>query len=329
MDSQRGGWYDVMERVRGTGEEWNRFVWHDRKAWWQQEQAILAYLILHGSLKEPGYLRLARESVAFYNAFFPDHDNGGVYFNVLASGVPFLVGTERLKGSHSMSGYHSFELCYLASVYTNLLIKKQPMDFYFKPQPGAFRDNILRVQPDILPPGSVRIEAVWINGDPYSDFDPVALTVKLPAKQEQHPLQQRPEWTGNPALSPAAERELKVRVRLAPTGAQFDAVLEIANGVAQLLLYGNLNDEAEPVFKAQMDKIVSAHPKRVILRVENLKALSKTSARALGFVFQKLDLDEDIYLVGANAGVKETLQSVKILEEFTIVESYNALQQAK
>ena len=329
MDSQRGGWYDVMERVRGTGEEWNRFVWHDRKAWWQQEQAILAYLILHGSLKDPGYLRLARESVAFYNAFFPDHDNGGVYFNVLASGVPFLVGTERLKGSHSMSGYHSFELCYLASVYTNLLIKKQPMDFYFKPQPGAFKDNILRVQPDILPPGSVRIEAVWINGDPYIDFDPEALTVKLPAMQEQHPLQQRPEWTGNPALSPAAERELKVRVRLAPTGSQFDAVLEISSGVAQLLLYGNLNDEAERVFKAQMDKIVSAHPKRVILRVEKLKALSKTSARALGFACQKLDLDEDIYLVGANAGVKETLKSVKILEEFTVVESYNALQQSK
>jgi hypothetical protein len=70
---------------------------------------------------------------------------------VLANGTPYLTGTERLKGSHSMSGYHSFELCYLAAVYTNLLIKKQPMDFYFKPQPGAFKDNVLRVQPDILP----------------------------------------------------------------------------------------------------------------------------------------------------------------------------------
>ena len=32
------------------GEEWHRFAWHDRKAWWQQEQAILAYLILAGTL---------------------------------------------------------------------------------------------------------------------------------------------------------------------------------------------------------------------------------------------------------------------------------------
>ena len=62
-----------------------------------------------------------------------------MYFNVLANGIPYLLGTERLKGSHSMSGYHSFELCYLAAVYTNLLITKQPMDLYFKPKPGALQ----------------------------------------------------------------------------------------------------------------------------------------------------------------------------------------------
>jgi mannose/cellobiose epimerase-like protein (N-acyl-D-glucosamine 2-epimerase family)/anti-anti-sigma regulatory factor len=328
MDMQRGGWYDVMEREHGKDEEWHRFVWHDRKAWWQQEQAILAYLILNGSLKAPEYLRLARESTAFYNAFFPDQDNGGVYFNVLASGTPFLTGTERLKGSHSMSGYHSFELCYLAATYTNLLIKKQPMDFYFKPQPGALKDNILRVQPDILPEGSVRIESVWINGDPYSEFDPLAMTVKLPPMRKEHPLSQRPGWTGNPALGSASERELKVRVRLVPTGTLSDTSLDITNGVAQLALYGNLNNEAEPAFKKQLDKVVSAHPRRVILRAENLQAISKTSARALGFACQKLDLDEEIYLVGANAGVKETLRSVDILEEFTAVDAFESIGRA-
>ncbi len=329
MDRQRGGWYDVIEREQTTGEQWNRFVWHDRKAWWQQEQAILAYLILHGSLKDSEYLRLARESAAFYNAFFPDHDNGGVYFNVLANGTPYLTGTERLKGSHSMSGYHSFELCYLAAVYTNLLVKKQPMNFYFKPQPGAFKDNILRVQPDILPQGSVRIEAVWINDEPCSDFDPVALTVNLPTMQGQHPLQQRPDWAGNPALSAAAERELKVRVRLVPIGTEFDCVLDSKNGVAQLTLYGNLKDEAEPQFKVQLDKIVAMQPKRLILRAEKLQSLSKTSARALGFACERLDLDEDIYLVGANADVKKTLQSVDVLEECTILDSFDAAQRAK
>jgi mannose/cellobiose epimerase-like protein (N-acyl-D-glucosamine 2-epimerase family) len=184
-DRQRGGWYDVVERTLAEGEEHHRFVWHDRKAWWQQEQAILAYLILTGCLHKEEYHRLARESAAFYNAFFLDHDDGAVFFNVLANGIPYLMGTERLKGSHSMSGYHSFELCYLAAVYTNLLITKQPMDLYFNPMPGGFKDNILRVSPDILPTGSIRIASCTIDGEYYSDFDAEGLTVKLPESKER------------------------------------------------------------------------------------------------------------------------------------------------
>jgi mannose/cellobiose epimerase-like protein (N-acyl-D-glucosamine 2-epimerase family) len=179
-DQQRGGWYDVMERLKAGDEELHRFAFHDRKAWWQQEQGILAFLILAGVLGDEDFRRIARESSAFYNAFFLDHDDGAVYFNVLANGVPYLVGTERFKGSHSMSGYHSFELAFLAQIYTNLLLTKQPLDLYFKPIPGAFKDNILRVQPDILPPGTVRIGGVWADGEPYHDFDADALTVMLP-----------------------------------------------------------------------------------------------------------------------------------------------------
>jgi len=185
-DQQRGGWFDVVERALGEGEKIHSFVWHDRKAWWQQEQSILAYYILAGILKEPEYHRLAREAAAFYNAWFLDTEAGGVYFNVLANGIPFLAGgNERGKGSHSMSAYHSTELCFLAAVYTNLLVTKQPMNFYFKPIPGGFPDNILRVSPDILPPGSIKIGSVEIDGQSYSDFDADKLFVKLPETKER------------------------------------------------------------------------------------------------------------------------------------------------
>lgn len=180
MDTQRGGWYDVVERVLQPGEKFHRHAFHDRKAWWQQEQGILAYLIMYGVFKDEEYKRLARESAAYYSAFFPDHDDGAIYFNTLANGLPYLLGNERLKGSHSMSGYHSTELCYLAAIYQNLLIFKRPMDFYFKPLPNGFKDNILRVSPDILPPGCISIESVEIDGEPHTDFDAAGLTVKLP-----------------------------------------------------------------------------------------------------------------------------------------------------
>lgn len=183
-DRQRGGWYDVVERALKTGGR-HQFVWHDRKAWWQQEQAILAYLILYGILGDKEYEKQAREAAAFYNAFFLDTDDGGVYFNVFSNGMPYLLGTERFKGSHSMSAYHSTELCYLSAVYINLLITKTPTYFYFKPYPGGFKDNILRVSPDILPPGSIYISEVFINDEPYTNFDANGLTVTLPVTDER------------------------------------------------------------------------------------------------------------------------------------------------
>ena len=186
MDKQRGGWYDMMERTKAPGENYHRFTWHDRKAWWQQEQAILANQILYGVQKDPLYLQLARESAAFYNTFFLDHDDGGIYFNVLANGMPYLLGTERLKGSHAMSGYHSIELAYLATIYTNLLHTNTPLTLYYKPLGKSQRNSdILRVAPDILPKNRVHISAVTMDGKTWDKYDTEELTVTLPETEER------------------------------------------------------------------------------------------------------------------------------------------------
>jgi len=179
-DRQRGGWYDVVQRMLADGQRRHRLVWHDRKAWWQQEQAILAYLVLAGSTGDPEFRRHGREAAAFYNTFFLDHDEGGIYFNVLADGHPYLLGTERLKGSHSMSMYHAAELAFLSTVYQRLLLGGGPLTLWFRPRPDGFADRVLRVAPDALPPGRARLEWVEVDGRPYADFDPVAMTVRLP-----------------------------------------------------------------------------------------------------------------------------------------------------
>jgi hypothetical protein len=59
------------------------------------------------------------------------------------------------------------------------------MDFYFKPIPGSFPNDTLRVSPDILPPGSIKIESVEIDGEAYSKFNADKLTVKLPNTKER------------------------------------------------------------------------------------------------------------------------------------------------
>lgn len=324
MDRQRGGLYDMVERYRRPGEEFYRLIWHDRKCWWQQEQAILAYLIMAGSLKDAEYLRYAREFSSYYNAWFPDNDSGGVYFNVLATGIPYLRDTERLKGSHSMSGYHSFELCYLAAVYGNLLVTQQPLDLYFKPQPGVLPGNVLRVAPDLLPPGSVRIGEVWINGERHIDFDPAALTVTLPdnSSDAAHPLQLRPAWAGNPRMHDTANSELKVRVRLVPVTTAYDIRVETDAGTTILVLAGALDDTAEPALKVHLDRVVASRPERLVIRAENLDRLSGRNVRALALSRSKLGL-EDIYIVAPSEAVQAECRAAGMWEDFTAVDRYD------
>jgi len=298
-DAQRTGWYDVVERHLQPGQTVHRYAWHDRKAWWQQEQGILAYLILHGMLGKPEYLKYARESLSFYNAFFLDHDSGAVYFNVLASGVPYLLGTERNKGSHSMSGYHSFELAYLSAVYSNLLITKQPMEFYFKPIPGALKDDVLRVSPDLLPPGSVRIADVTIDGLPHSDFDPEQLTVKLPTTQDR----------------------VTVKVRLVPTHGleHFQASVNVDQGRTRLELEGELDHRAMPVFAEELRKVIAASAQEVLVDMSNLASIDDGGVRAMVLAKQKLPDEVVFKIFGAADEIRARIIAANLAEEVQFV----------
>ena len=62
----------------------------------------------------------------------------------------------------------------------------------------AFVEQRIRPNIDLLPPGSIRIDSVEIDGKPYDQFDAVALTVKLPE----------------------ADHAVKVKVRMVPTSGQ-------------------------------------------------------------------------------------------------------------
>lgn len=299
MDKQRTGWYDVVNRTLDEGQEWHRYAWHDRKAWWQQEQGILAYQIMAGFHGDPEYLRLARESTAFYNAWFLDHDAGGVYFNVLANGLPYMVGTEREKGSHSMSGYHSFELCFLAAVYSNLLITKQPMDFFFKPQPNGFKDNLLRVAPDMLPNGSIKIETVTIDGHDHTDFDAAGLTVKLPD----------------------STTALSVKVRIVPTSGleHFIMSAETGDGTSKMAITGELDTRAVPHFTKKLMEIKDVS--KVVIDMNGLDYICQEGIRALVFVKQKMGIDDEMVIAGANKDIQKLMSGDEFTEEIKMVSS--------
>ncbi len=296
-DRQRGGWYDVVERVLDPGQRFHRFAWHDRKAWWQQEQGILAYLILAGVIGEKEYLQFAREGAAFYNAFFLDVDSGGVYFNTLSSGLPYALGTERGKGSHSMAGYHAFELCYLAAVYSNLLIHKEPMDLHFRPVPGGCEGGVLRVAPDILPRGAVRITDVWIDGRAHQGFDAEALAVTLPD----------------------GHGDIRVRVRLAPAEVRFTAdLLDVAGGTARVALSGALGPHDLKHLDAALQAALAQGATGLELDGSALTAICPEGLRYLVFRKQKAGADFAIRLTGAGEAVAAAVRDAEFDAEITL-----------
>lgn len=181
-DLIRGGCFDAVERHPTNGQPLE-FPWGSVKDFWQQEQAILANLILHGQTGDPEYLDQARSMSAFWNMFFLDRDNLNVFFRVNEDGLPIVNGAFANKGQYAVAGYHSFELNYLAHVYTRVYVApasspEASFCLYFHPSANSgFRS--INVLPDFVKPGSIEIASISINGRHRANFDPSQFQIPL------------------------------------------------------------------------------------------------------------------------------------------------------
>lgn len=182
IDLFRSGVFDSVERhpAKGTFLE---FPWTNTKDFWQQEQGILAYLILYGCTntdrdQKRDYLQMARELEAFWNLFFLDQDNKGIFFRVTDIGDPVIQGSYGQKGGHSISGYHAFELNYLAHIYNSIYVTKQPFCLYFKPGTNCRRRSI-NVLPDFVKPNMLEVSQIRVDGSKRSTLDPDNFRIEL------------------------------------------------------------------------------------------------------------------------------------------------------
>jgi anti-anti-sigma regulatory factor len=126
-------------------------------------------------------------------------------------------------------------------------------------------------------------------------------------------------------LPPNEKEELRVRVRMAPAGLPYDLRLSMENGKAELLLEGNLDEGAVLAFKQELDRVVTAKPKQLVLQAEDLTALSKECGRVLVFFQNKIGMDTDIYVVAANDAVRGVLGDLELLDDVTLVGSIDEI----
>jgi hypothetical protein len=188
IDLYRSGVFDAVER-HPKDDHFLEFPWSNTKDFWQQEQGILAYLILSGCTntdrdQKRDYLQLARELEAYWNLFFLDQDNKGIFFRVTDEGEPVIQGSYGQKGGHSISGYHAFELNYLAHIYNSVYVAKRPFCLYFKPGKNCRRRS-LNVLPDFFEPNTLEVSRISVDGSERSTLDPDNFRIELSEEEFQ------------------------------------------------------------------------------------------------------------------------------------------------
>jgi mannose/cellobiose epimerase-like protein (N-acyl-D-glucosamine 2-epimerase family) len=186
IDQVRSGVYDALERQPDSDGIPIQFAWFNTKDFWQQEQGILAYLIMGGYLRAKGdhdeaekFWEIARELSTVWNVYFLDRERNGIFFRVSDNGIPVLSSTYGDKGGHSISGYHAFELDYLAHIYQLVYLPRAQQAhttfcLHFRPDSASGLRSI-NVLPDFLGDQAVEIARIEVDGverpiDGITDF---------------------------------------------------------------------------------------------------------------------------------------------------------------
>jgi anti-sigma B factor antagonist len=104
----------------------------------------------------------------------------------------------------------------------------------------------------------------------------------------------------------------------------FSATLTTDDTIAKIQLTGELDASAAPLFKAEIDQAIAQQPTRLVLMMEDLEYMASAGLRVLIYAKQKAGSDIDIYMVGTQEMVLDTLQKTGFDQSVYMVESYAA-----
>jgi anti-anti-sigma factor len=104
----------------------------------------------------------------------------------------------------------------------------------------------------------------------------------------------------------------------------FSASLSMKGDAGIITLAGELDAASAPQFRAEIESAVAQGARKLALEMVDLTYMASAGLRALVFAKQKMGAQSDIYVIGAQASVKETLELTGFASSVIELDRYDA-----
>ena len=102
----------------------------------------------------------------------------------------------------------------------------------------------------------------------------------------------------------------------------FSSKLERDGAAAKITLIGELDAAAAPQFKADVEAAADGSVQQLVLLCEQLDYIASAGLRVLIFARQKMGTGVDIYVIGAQEQVLDTLEKTGFANSVIVQDTY-------
>jgi anti-anti-sigma factor len=103
----------------------------------------------------------------------------------------------------------------------------------------------------------------------------------------------------------------------------FSAELTVNDQEAMITLSGELDASVAPDFRSKIEEAIASNPSRLVLMMQDLTYMASAGLRMLVFAKQKAGAGVNIYVVGAQEAVVETIELTGFHQSVDMIASYD------